>query len=256
MYTLATLNDLRDHLGFAAADTADDARLLALLEAASTQLEASTRRHFSPRLASIAHDIDLRNAAEIILREDLQQLSSVTDATGDIALSRITQLRGAVLRLNDGSAFSYEDTPLAAVTVSGIWGYHPDWTNAFLTSGDTVQNSPLSNTATSLSVNDVTGGGLRPRFQAGQLLRIGAEYLRVLATNSGSNTLTVRRGVRGTSAAEHASGTAIDIYQVPADVTLLCVRWAAWLYREPDMSANPAPPLLLNMLDGLRRISI
>ncbi|MCD4686116.1 MAG: hypothetical protein K8S97_09290, partial [Anaerolineae bacterium] len=133
--------------------------------------------------------------------------------------------------------FAHDGDPVAALSVEGTWGYHPDWDNAWADSGDTVQDNPLSSSATTLTVSDVDAAqvtGYGQRFAVGQLLRIEDEYLHVLALNTTSNTLTVARGVNGTTAASHAQNTQIDVYAVPADVRGACLRMASWLYKQPD----------------------
>jgi len=68
-------------------------------------------------------------------------------------------------------------------------------------STDTVQDDPLSDSATTLNVSD--GGN----FEVGETIKIEDEYLRITAINT--NTLTVIRGVYGTTAASHVQTTAI-----------------------------------------------
>ncbi|MDQ7026659.1 MAG: hypothetical protein Q9P01_06735 [Anaerolineae bacterium] len=259
MDVLATLYIMRRHLGFADSDTAEDARLLAALEAASTTIERRTRRHFTPRIATLPHSINRQNVRDLMLNDDLLELQSLTNGDGtSINISNAIVLSSSAIRLSDGTAFIYSDTPEDAVFVTGIWGYHPDWTTAWADSGDSVQDSPLSAVATTITVNDVDAANTdgTPRFQVGQVLRIETEYVRVLAADTTLNTLTVARGINSTTAASHVNGTAIDIYQPPMDVVTLCLRWALWLYKEPDAPAWNMPPVLLDTLDGLRRISV
>ncbi len=131
------------------------------------------------------------------------------------------------------------------MSVTGTWGWHERWSQAWRDSADAVQDNPLSSTATTLTVSDADGADSQqrsPRFQVGHLLRIEDEYLRVLAVDSGANTLTVQRGVQGTTAAAHAQTTAIEVYQPPREVESLCLRWAMWLYKEPDREViEPLP---------------
>jgi hypothetical protein len=259
MDVLATLYVLRRHLGFAASDTAEDARLLAALEAASTTIERRTRRHFTPRVATIPHSINRQNVRDLLLNDDLLTLQSLTNGDGSsININNAIVLSSSAIRLIDGTAFIYTDTPEDAVFVTGIWGYHPDWDSAWIDSGDTVQDNPLSAVATTITVNDVDAANVdgTPRFQVGQVLRIESEYVRVLATDDALNTLTVARGINGTTAASHNNATALEIYQPPTDVVNLCLRWALWLYKEPDAPSWNIPPVLLDTLDGLRRISV
>jgi hypothetical protein len=61
--------------------------------------------------------------------------------------------------------------------------------------------------------------------------------------------------VCGTSAAFHAQNTPVYTYQPPADIAALALRWAAWLYREPDTAAA-LPDNLLEVLLPLRRVGV
>jgi hypothetical protein len=260
MNTFVTLHRLRQHLGFAAADTSEDSRLLTLLEAATALLERGTQRRFTPRHATIAHSFNLYDAAGLLLQEDLLALTGLINGDGSsLSLSSTVILPGE-LRLINGACFVYESTPLNAIDVTGIWGWHDDWLNAWRSSGDTVQNNPLSATSTALTVADADGADAEnevPRFQVGQLLKIEDEYLRVLAVNTTTNVLTVLRGVNGTTAASHAQNVAISIYQPPHDAALVCLRLAAWLYREPDNEfGQNMPGTLATMLYRLRRVRV
>jgi hypothetical protein len=268
MYTLATLHHLRQRLGLAASDTADDVKLLAALQAASAQIERLANRRFSPRQAVIEHDANPRHVTELLLDDDLLELTTLSNGDGStIAPANIVTLPDSnadsptsVIRLTGGHAFIWDITPLRAIQVSGIWGWHDRYTQAWRSSADTVQNNPLGSSATTLTVADADGAdstGESPRFQVGQLLRIDSEYLRVLAVNTASNILTVLRGVNGTTATTHNQNTAISVYLPPLDIQLWVVRYAAWLYKEPDSKGfTPSPAALIKELDPLRRVGV
>lgn len=256
MYILSSLYALRQHIGLDAADTSEDGRLLDALSAASAAIERRTRRSFQPRVESITHNVDLWNVVELSLKDDLLEIQSIINGDGSsIALSDVMLIDNSLLRLTNGEVFTFEETADDAITVTGIWGYHPYWSQAWSDSGDTVQDAPISASANSVTVTDADAGTV-PRFQVGQLLRIEDEYLHVVAIDTGTNILTVERGVNGTSAASHSNGTPIDIYQIPSDVAQIALRWALWLYREPDSFMTTFPSVLLDTLDGLRRISV
>lgn len=257
MYTIATLYELRQYLGFDPTDTTEDARLIAALQAATQAIERHTRRSFVPRRETIRHDVDMRDVRELLLHDDLLKLESITngDSTA-IHLDDVLILNGGILRLTNGQAFTFDQTPTQAIQVQAIWGNHPDYATAWADSGDTVQDAPLTTTSTTLTVTDADGTAATQRFQTGQLLRIGDEFLRVLTVDTATNSLTVERGTRGTTAAEHVAGTAIEIFQPAPDVNALCVHWAAWVYRSSDFPLADVPALLLNSLDPLRRISV
>jgi hypothetical protein len=136
------------------------------------------------------------------------------------------------LRRLDGTSWSdYSDEWVEAIAVTGIFGYHSDYAHAWLSSGDTVQNSPLSSSATTITINDADGAdGLNriPRFSPGQLLQIDSEWLELIAVDA--NTLTVTRGARGATAVAHNQNAPIRIFQVEGPINRAAVRWAAYLY--------------------------
>ncbi len=255
MYTIATLTALRQHLGLSSSDTSDDARLLGVLQAASAHVERAAARRFVPRVATLKHLVEKFEPLYITLYDDLLSLISVVDGDGStISLSDVIAAPDAapysLLHLTNGRAFvrSY----LTPVAVTGVWGWHDRPTEMWRSSGDSVQNNPLSNSGTSLSVSSVNGAdaaGQTPRLQVGHLLKIDEEYLRVLAISG--NTLTVLRGVNGTTAAQHSQNTTIYTFQPAPDVHLLTLRWAAWLYREGDTDTPPRE--LRESLTDLRR---
>jgi len=263
MYVLNTLYALRARLGLAASETSDDARLLAALQAAAAQIERAAGRRFCPRRASLQHTIHY--PTELILDDDLLELTTLANGDGStIPLSNVILLpddapAGGLL-LMGGSSFVWTQTPVQAITVTGIWGWHDRWAAAWRDSSDTVQNNPLSSSATTITVTNAGGAdstGETPRFQVGHLLKIESEYLRVLAVNTTSNVLTVLRGMNGTSAAAHAQNTPIYTYQPPADVAAIALRWASWFYREPDSAALATThDLLVESLAPYRRIMV
>ncbi|MDD9955694.1 MAG: hypothetical protein OXP68_05690 [Anaerolineaceae bacterium] len=246
MYTLATMQQLRARLDLET-NAADDERLWRALTAATARIERDSGRRFTPRLAALPHRA--RHPRELILLDDLLQLQRLANGDGrDIDRRTVQALPAAsggsvgVLRLTGSQRFSGPD----AVQVTGLWGWHERWSLAWRRSVDRLQRPPLAATATALQVAD------SGRFHAGQLLRIGDEYLRLLSLDAANHTLNVERGAQGTTAATHNRGSAIDVYRPPATVTLLCLRLAAWLYREPDR--EPAGDLPADVADELRAL--
>lgn len=257
---LATLYALRQDLGFAASDTTEDSRLLSCLTAATALIESGAGRRFRPLLATRSQSIDPHNPTEIALDADLLTLHSVTHGANEpIVLDQLLMLAGRLMLLN-GQTFHYVNTPDMAVSVTGIWGSHEEWSNAWRASGDTVQDAPLSSTAITITVTDADGideAGMTPRFQVGQIVQIESEYLSILSVNTLANVLTVQRGQHGTTAATHAQGSAISVYQPPRAVENLCLRVAAWLYREPNtVNGTAMPPMLGSALAMLRRVRV
>jgi hypothetical protein len=258
MYTLATLTQARQHLGISATDTSDDARILGTLQTSIVWLERSAGRRFVPRVAAVPHRLHVRadgryNSTWLSLTDDLLALSGLTDGDDNTVPLTDVQLHPLAappyngLRLINGRALLHN--PDQPIIVSGIWGWHGDWDMAWRSTGDTVLNNPLTNTSTTITVNNAAGAdgdGFTPRFSVGMLLRINGEYLRVVGINA--NTLTVLRAVQGTTAATHAQNSPISSYRAPADVLGLALLWLTWLYRQPD---HPIPPPDLRAMTDL-----
>lgn len=106
------------------------------------------------------------------------------------------------IAIDTDSGYGYGSSFTDTVDITGIWGYHENPNRVWVSSGDTVQDNPLSASATTLNVTN----GLN--FEIYQYIRIEDEYLFITARST--NALTVERGVLGTTAAEHAQSTAID----------------------------------------------
>jgi hypothetical protein len=267
MNTIATLYQLQQHLGLEAGD--DDDRLLIALQSATAQIERLSGRRFYPRVATIDHTVDPRNPTQLLLDDDLLALDSVTGndgndyATDDLLLIPGGEQPASVIQLIASNSFTWADTPVQAISLSGTWGWHDHWPAAWRDSGDVVKDAALGASDTTITVGDAEGSdgeGASPRFQVGQLLKIEDEYLYIttITVNAGSDdTLTVLRGVNGTTAVAHAQDSMIYSYQPAADVTLLCLRWAGWLYRETDgRIPDQVPAALLDTLAPLRRVRV
>ena len=81
-------------------------------------------------------------------------------------------------------------------------------------------------TATSVTVS------ARADVEAGHTLLVDSEQLYVKSYSG--NTLTVVRGVNGTTATSHGGGAAIDIYRHPVPIVEAAIMQAARLWRRKD----------------------
>ncbi len=260
MYIIATLEQLRGHLG-APPNAAEDARLLRALEAASAQIERLTGRRFLPYVAT--RQYDLPPADTLLLDEDLLSLDALYNGDGSaIDLADVLLMPASpphsVLRLRDGAYYMAVNGADAAITVAGIWGWHERYSRAWVASGESLA-MPLDALATTLSVSaigGVAGDGQSPRFQVGALLRVDDELMRVVALDEAAQTLTLERGAQGSTAAAHSTGAPLEIFRPDAEALSLTLRWAAWLYRQPDSGQNDLSLSLLEALYGLRRVGV
>jgi hypothetical protein len=80
----------------------------------------------------------------------------------------------------------------------------------------------LDTSETDVDVSDGTA------FAAGQIIRIDSEDMPI--DSIATNTLTVRRGQNGTTAATHDNGAAITILTAPEDIKEACLLQASRLF--------------------------
>lgn len=246
-----TLPYLRQRQGLNLSDTSDDSKLLAKIRAATQDIERETGgRVFEP--VQETRTFDWQDALTLFFRnQDLLQITSVTDGAGaTIAPSSFIMLGGSQsgngaygpfygMKLNPTQAyFLYITTPIRAISVVGVWGWHDDYANAWHDSGVTVQDNPLTSGATTIttSANNNTisdaWGQTFPQdgpVQAGHLIQVESEWMQVVKVPT-STSLQVVRGVNGTTAASHAQGKAITIYEPPYDIKEACATLGAYLY--------------------------
>lgn len=120
------------------------------------------------------------------------------------------------------------------ISIVGFWGYRHDYANAFIDSLDSVQDaSGINASVTTITVTNVSGADAlfwSPRFDAGNLIRIENELILIRNTDTVANTLSVRRGVNGTTAASHAKNADITIWYPEDDVLETVSRQAAYFY--------------------------
>lgn len=210
---------------------------------ASRIFDAATRRRFYPRLETRYYDHPY-DASVLVLDDDLLEVDTFTTLNGYIALlpgdyyltcggqHNLTPYDRIEMRV---PALQYQSTPQRANAIAGIWGYHEDWGAAW----DAVDAlaAGVTASATSITVTDVDGAdlsGMTPRFKVQQTIRINAEYMYVTGKDTSTNTLTVRRGVNGTTAVAHDKDVAVSVYRPMQDVWHAVRRLAAWLYGQKD----------------------
>lgn len=117
-------------------------------------------------------------------------------------------------------------------SITGVWGMHRDYANAWL-SVDTLAAAILTTTATTFTVADVDGYDANyrlPRISAGQLIKVDSEYMEVTHTDTVTNTVTVKRGVHGTTAATHLISVAVYVWQVEDTIRNEVARQVGYMY--------------------------
>lgn len=146
--------------------------------------------------------------------------------------------------------------------ITGTWGFHRDYPNAWL-AVDTLQAAIVTAGATTLTVADVDGldpYNRTPRIGVGNLLRIDSEFMEVVATNTSTQVVTVRRAANGSTATAHNNGTGVDVWQVEEEIKYVTARFAGFLYARQgayesvninDLGAVQFPSDLLAVVKGV-----
>ena len=168
------------------------------------------------------------------LGEDLFVLNSIdwngtTLSTTDYRLMPINALPYDALRLNGGSNLAFTPGDFEAVTtVSGWWGYHTNVSDAYTTLSTSI--TLANGTATSVTVTDSS------LYKTLEYVKCESELMQITALVD-ATTLTVTRGMNGTTAAAHTAQPLARFNVVP-DVALAATRMVAYFYqRRNDVGA-------------------
>jgi len=139
-----------------------------------------------------------------------------------------------------GASLNFVQAYLQCISVDGIWCYREYYPQeGWKASGDSVQDvSGIDATQTVIMVGNVGGvqfNNQTPRFSPGQMISITTdlitEYMYVVDTDLEGQSITVIRGVRGSTAATHAKDTAIKIWYPQPEIQRATLRWCAYLYQ-------------------------
>lgn len=123
--------------------------------------------------------------------------------------------------------------------ITGTWCFHRYYGTAWRTSAITVSGS-LSSGATSLTLSaSADSDGI----DVGSFLQIDSEYLAITGSVGASSpdtgglattTVTVARGLNGTTAASHNNGTAIQVWTPETAVEMAAREAVAYLYKRRE----------------------
>lgn len=129
---------------------------------------------------------------------------------------------------SDEAWSDYRTDRVEAIQITGTWGYRSRYESAWKPSGQTLAAEIDAATKT-FTVADASV------FSPGQLIQLGSEWTSIDTITEGgdSNPDTIavtERGERGTTAAEHTSGTAIALFAPEPMIVRACANWVAYLY--------------------------
>lgn len=220
----AVLAHVKEDLAGVGTTTALDAVLQRAIEQVSREFDRSTVRQFYSSVETIYLSgngerrlyvgRDLLGVTSLKVAGTLNQPTSfeyTLSSGADYTLwPRNAASRGEPYRaieLNPNGQFAAFPEGVDNVQLAGVFGYSQE----VEATGQTVQNNPLSSGGTTLTLTSTAG------ISPGDMLVIGEEQIYVSAVAT-ATSLTIERGVNGTSAAQHAQGAAIWRRRYPRDV--------------------------------------
>ena len=238
------------YLEMASTVTEKDNKIDALIESASRWIEEAVGSFFYPVTATRYYDHPWDDSV-LKLDQWLLGVTTFTTSNGDETISsgdyflmcgdtyNIPPYDRIVMK-SDGNRpnLLYSGTPQKANTITGAWGYCNDYENT----GTTLGAAITSTTATTFTSS--SGSSL----ETGWMLLIDSEQLYISGISS--NTITVKRGMNGTTAATHANAAIVYRYVPPHDIEALCGILVARLFHRgstawSDITGSEARGLLL-----------
>ena len=260
-HTYASADDLRDYLAgtsYSSGWTADAGSLRRVLESASRRIDQYCEGGtFGPLTETRYYDI---GSGSLIQSPQYAVLAGTDDIATTVSLASVIPLdgwlistttvtayddtdRGESTVLTEGHANDFflmpynvnpktifklnEDTSNTldagqqTLSILGSWGYTADTLS--VTTADAIG----STSATSVSVTSAADLG------PAQTVLVDSEQLYITAISG--NTLTVQRGVNGTTAATHSGGTGLTRYDYPELVVQACLDVAKLIFRNRDL---------------------
>jgi hypothetical protein len=256
----ATLDSFRQYLSLASADTSDDTQLKDFLRDASRAIDRHTFRRFYPtRTSALRYDIP--DGEVLRVNDDLLEIKGLSNLNGASAISsdvfwlktgddwNMSPYDRIVLNDSSGSLFNYSGTPQRAIHADAIVGYHEDYAQAWRNSTASLTGD-LTATITIASVSGSAGDdtwGSPSRIQAMNIVKVDEEFMFV-TQGVGSSTFNMIRGINGTSATTHASGTLVYVWKVEQDIETATKELAAFYYAQ---AKSPYTQRMANAITGM-----
>jgi len=224
-----TLANAKLYAGISGTD--DDAALKALIPVVSREIDALTHRFFY-ELSSTRY-YDFQDHWRLILDQDLLSVTTFTNGNDDVLVEDTDfycyplngpPFRRLNIRTDTGTLFQWSGSLQKALSLEALWGYNTDYANAWVDSGDTVQDAvSITAAATSVTVTDANN------FATRQTIKIGDEQMLVTDRDTTTEILTVTRGINGTDGAIHLNGVDIDIWVVEGPIVRAANGWCTFL---------------------------
>lgn len=170
---------------------------------------------------------DLLSIATLKTDEDGDGVYENTFATSDYIKYPLNGYPKTKLEIASGGDYgSFASGVGNGVQITGVFGYGDEVSATPYVDSGTLTAEELDTTETGV---DVVSG---TPFSAGHTIRIESEQMYVESVSA--NTLTVRRGVNGTTAATHATSKAVYVYEYPMPIAQACLITAMRAFKRKD----------------------
>lgn len=200
-------------------DATDDSVISNLIERASREFDGLMNRTFYPRIET--QYFDLPEDENLWFDDDLCEVITLTNgsataiATADYHFQPRKAFPKYALYLTDVTDVSWlEDTDGSeqeVIALNAVWGFRENYDTEGWRSVTTVNGNQLVTANPIAVVSD-------DEILVDNIIRIGNEIM--IVTASSSNDITViQRGDNGSTAAALTTGTAVYVWQHPADIT-------------------------------------
>jgi len=211
--------------------TTDDDVILKISEAATKAIDNYTNRSFQAETATKYFDghiplwvDDLLDITTIKTDEDGDgTFENTLTVTTDYLLYPLNKYPKTKIELSVSPTYGGFGVSKKGCEIAGLWGYGDGISRTPYISATTLSAAIVSTTAATFTVTSVAN------LSAGHTILIDSEqmYIYSIATL----TLTVERGVNGTTAATHLINAPVYVYQYPADIKLFCIDLAVESYQ-------------------------
>ena len=226
------------YLNITTTDATRDTQITRLLEAASRMIDKYCRRFFYTYSGTWYYD----GWGSTAWFDDILSITTLkTDIDGDGTFENtLTEdtdfymypLQGypktyAKIAPNGGYS-SFANGMKKGVEIEGIFGYGDGLSATPYRNSTDATTDNLSDTATSIGVTDADN------FSPGQIGLLSAEQVYISGYDTSGETITIERGVNGTTAVGHNAGTGIYIYEYPWDLVHACLIQTMRWYKRKD----------------------
>ncbi len=232
----ASLAELKVILGMTS--TTDDIPMRKILEAASRSIESycnrrfystSETKYFDGALTLWIPDLLSIDTNGLKTDEDLDLDYDNTLATTDYILygggleDSLNLFPKVRIEINpNGNYGSFANGIKKGVQIAGVWGYG-DGTSATPYVADTTTAEAIDVGEVAIDVTSATN------LSAGMTILVESEQMYI--TSITSNTITVEKGVNGTTDTSHTTAKTVYYYRYPRDVMQACLDLSVALYQ-------------------------